>query len=132
MTNWTDCGIPFSEAEDGAGVLWGPRPAEKIAEGKQSLIARLYRELDHHPSAAQVDDASTDRVPAETHLALVGDVAAESDSVGVAGKSLEVPLGQSVPGERVVDHCGQSGPCDRRTSASGWWVSRRRPPIRTL
>lgn len=56
MANWTDCGIPFSEAEDEAAAQWGPPPAEVIAEGKQRLIARLYRELDRHPSATQVDE----------------------------------------------------------------------------
>ena len=56
MTHWSHSGIAFTEGHDDAEILWGYPPADKIDEGVQRLIARLYGELRLYPTVAEVDE----------------------------------------------------------------------------
>ena len=56
MTHWSHSGIAFTEGHDDAEILWGYPPAEKIDEGVQRLIARLYAELRRYPEVAEIDE----------------------------------------------------------------------------
>ena len=55
MTHWSHSGIAFTEGHDDAEILWGYPPADKIDEGIQRLIARLYAELRRYPIVAEID-----------------------------------------------------------------------------
>lgn len=56
MTHWSRSGILFTEAHDNAEIMWGNPPAEKIDEGVQRLIARLYTALRRYPDVAEIDE----------------------------------------------------------------------------
>ncbi len=56
MIHWGHSGIAFTEAHDDAEIIWGDPPAEKIDEGVQRLIARLYAELRRYPEVAEIDE----------------------------------------------------------------------------
>jgi hypothetical protein len=58
MTHWSLGGTNFIEGHNviGAELLWGEPPAAMIEEGMQRLIARLYRELHHHPTVADIEE----------------------------------------------------------------------------
>ncbi|MGO9381168.1 MAG: hypothetical protein ACLP4W_03515 [Mycobacterium sp.] len=56
MTHWSQSGIAFTEGHDGTEILWGYPPADKIDEGIQRLIARLYAELRRYPTVAEIDE----------------------------------------------------------------------------
>ncbi len=56
MTHWSHGGIAFTEGHDDAEILWGYPPADKIDEGIQRLIARLYAELRRYPEVAEIDE----------------------------------------------------------------------------
>jgi len=59
MTHWSDSGIPLTEDHDDAEIIWGDPPAAAIEEGLQRLIARLYAELRHHPTVADIDEQTS-------------------------------------------------------------------------
>ena len=56
MTHWSHSGIAFTEGHDATEILWGYPPADKIDEGVQRLIARLYAELRRYPEVAEIDE----------------------------------------------------------------------------
>ncbi len=64
MTHWSHSGIAFTEGHDDAEILWGDPPADKIDEGIQRLIARLYAELRRYPTVAEIDEHTYGPTPA--------------------------------------------------------------------
>jgi hypothetical protein len=58
MTNAHDSGngLPGARAARDTDLVWGEPPAALIDEAAQRLIARLYDELHHHSSVAEIDE----------------------------------------------------------------------------
>ncbi len=49
---------------NGTELLWGDPPAAMLGEGIQRLIARVYDELCHHPTVAEIDERIYGPTPA--------------------------------------------------------------------
>ena len=75
MTHWSHSGIAFTEGHDYAEILWGYPPAEKIDEGIQRLIARLYAELRRYPEVAEIDEHIYGPTTAPEVIEAIADVA---------------------------------------------------------